>query len=443
MSARRSTVAAALAAVAVTLAGGPVPSTAAAATATTTRVSVSGTGVQGNQSSSYVTVSANGRYVAFTSSASNLVPGDTNNAEDVFVRDRMAGTIRRVDVPSAGGQANGGALGVAISADGRFVAYGSDAANLVPGDTNVATDVFVRDRANATTTRVSVSTGGVQGNNVSYKVAISADGRFVAFGSSASNLVPGDTNGRRDVFVRDRTTSTTTRVNVSSGGAQANQYAPVSVPSISADGRYVAFESTASNLTPGDTNATTDVFVRDRVAGTTARVSLTNGGGQANLNSEFPSVSADGRYVAFESWASNLVAGDTNATVDVFVRDRSGLTTRRVDVGSGGAQANGGGIRPAISADGRFVAFESSATNLIGADTNGTSDVFVRDRTAAVTRRVSVSSGGGQADSASTAGAAISADGRYVPFISTAANLVPGDTNGAQDAFLRDRGAAQ
>jgi Tol biopolymer transport system component len=327
--------------------------------------------------------------------------------------------------------ANGDSVSPAISADGRFVAFESTASNLVAGDTNESTDVFVRDRVAGTTERVGVASDGAQANSDSYSPVISADGRFVAFESLASNLVVGDTNGSGDVFVRDRVAGTTERVGVASGGAQANRDSLS--PAVSADGRFVAFESTASNLVAGDTNSTRDVFVRDRVAATTERVSVGSDGAQANGYSLLPAISADGRFVAFESYASNLVAGDTNESTDVFVRDRVAATTERVSVADS--------LSPVISADGRFVAFASYASNLVAGDTNGSRDVFVRDRVAGTTERVSVASGGAQANRDSHR-AVISADGRFVAFLSTASNLVAGDTNGSGDVFVRDRVAA-
>jgi Tol biopolymer transport system component len=227
-----------------------------------------------------------------------------------------------------------------------------------------------------TTVRVSVSSSDTQANSRSMSPAISADGRYVAFESYASNLVAGDTNDRRDVFVGDRVTGTTERVSVSSSGTQANSRSMS--PAISADGRYVAFNSDARNLVAGDTNRAQDVFVHNRSTGTTRRVSKSSSGTQANQRSSTGGISADGRYVAFESWASNLVAGDTNDRSDVFVRDRATGTTQRVSVSSAGTQANQGSWDPAVSADGRYVAFGSYASNLVAGDTNDVGDVFLR-----------------------------------------------------------------
>jgi Tol biopolymer transport system component len=407
----------------------------------TTRVSVSSTGDQGNVSG-YPSISADGRYVAFESYASNFVPGDTNGCRDVFVHDRQTAATTRVSVSSAGEQGNNASYYPSISADGRYVAFESAASNLVPGDTNGCDDVFVHDRQTAATTRVSVSSAGDQGNYGSRYPSVSSDGRYVAFDSLATNLVPGDTNGKYDVFIHDRQTGATTRVSVSSAGDQGNSHS--SDPLISADGRYVAFDGLATNLVPGDTNGYGDVFVHDRQTGATTRVSVSSAGAQGNGSSSYPSISADGRYVAFESSATNLVPGDTNNKWDVFVHDRQTAATTRVSVSSAGAQGDGssGGsysyTSNSISADGRYVALYSYATNLVPGDTNGNYDVFVHDRQTAVTTRVSVSSAGEQGYGSSYH-PSISADGRYVAFDSSASNLVPGDTNGSRDVFVHDR----
>jgi len=404
----------------------------------TVRVSIASDGTQGNQQSWVPSISADGYYVAFHALASNLVPGDTNDDYDVFVRDRVNGATTRVSVASDGAQANGPSGYASISADGWYVAFDSSATNLVSGDTNNHSDVFVRDRETTTTTRVSLASDGTQGNGNSSYASVSGDGRYVAFVSGASNLVSGDTNGTDDIFVRDCLTDTTTRVSIASDGTQSNGAS--SIPSISADGRYIAFYSTATNLVLGDTNNTYDVFVHDRQTGATTRVSVASDGTQGNNWSSWPSISADGRCVAFYSRATNLVPADTNARDDVFVHDcDSGITTR-VSVASNGTQGNGhsGGYGLAISPDGRYVAFESRATNLVAGDTNGQGDVFVHDRVASTTTRVSVASDGTQSNGSSdlTMNRAIAADGRYVAFDSGASNLVAGDTNSAVDVFV-------
>jgi hypothetical protein len=282
-------------------------------------VSVDSGGAQGNGASSDFiyppSISDDGRYVAFDSHATNLVPGDTNGFADVFVRDRSSGTIELVSVDSGGTQGSGLSFAPSMSPDGRYVAFLSYAPNLVPGDMNAVPDVFVRDRSSGTIERVSVGLSGQSGWETSfYTPSISADGRYVAFDWSWCDAC------RRDIYVRDRQTGTSELASVASNGVPS--WGRCGGASISADGRYVAFWSDSNDLVPGDTNGAADIFVRDRQSGTTERVSLASGGTQGNGQSAFPSVSADGRYVAFWSDATNFVPGDTNIARDVFVRDR-------------------------------------------------------------------------------------------------------------------------
>jgi Tol biopolymer transport system component len=273
--------------------------------------------------------------VAFLSYASNLVPGDIAGTWDVFVRDRANGTIERDNVSSDEDPAAFGRriyTKATISANGRYVAFSSEAPNLVEGDTNGTADVFVRDRVAGTTERVTVGNGGWQLNadNGIYGAAISADGRYVTFISNSRDVVAGDDNGLPDIFVRDRVAGTTERIDVAIDGSYAND-GLCCEQAISADGRYVAFMSFATNLVSGDTNGRADVFVRDRVAGTTERVSV-GGQGDANDQSGVAGISADGSIVAFQSVASNLAAGDTNEINDVFVRDRARARTELITV---------------------------------------------------------------------------------------------------------------
>ena len=409
----------------------------------TTRVSVDSAGAQANgRSDGRTAISRDGRFVAFGSSAANLVPGDTNARGDVFVRDRQSGTTTRVSVDGSGAQANGQSWRPAMSADGRLVAFASTASNLVAGDTNGAADIFVHDRLTGATTRVSVASGGAQGSGESNEPSLSADGRLVAFVSFSSNLVPGDTNRWEDVFVHDRATRTTRRVSVDSEGAQGNSFSIE--PSISGNGHFIAFRSDASNLVPGDTNGGHDVFIRDLRSQSTTRVSISSDGAQTSCGRVYespcswdPSLSADGRLVAFTSGAPNLVARDTNEDDDVFVRDRIGGTTTRVSVSSGGAQGNSFSDGPAISAEGRFVAFTSDASNLAAGDASRGDDIFVHDLATGSTAPASVSSAGEWANGESL-WASSSGGGRAVAFVSHASNLVAGDTNGFMDVFVRD-----
>jgi WD40-like Beta Propeller Repeat len=292
------------------------------------------------------------------------------------------------------------------------------------------------------TKRVSVDSSGAQATGGgSYNPVLSAGGRFVAFESYATNLVGGDTNGQYDIFVRDLKTGKTKRVSVDSSGAEATGGASRR-PSISADGRFVAFRSDATNLVGGDTNGYGDIFVRDLKTGKTKRVSVDSSGAQAADGDSYnPSISAGGRFVAFTSYATNLVGGDTNGYGDIFVRDLKNHTTKRVSIDSSGAQALGeSSYNPSISADGGFVTFQSYATNLVHHDTNGFQDIFLRDLSAHKTTRISVTSHGHQANGASYfIDPAISADGRFVTFISQATNLSPKATDSYEDDFAHDR----
>ncbi|MDH3754567.1 MAG: hypothetical protein OEU32_11910, partial [Acidimicrobiia bacterium] len=321
--------------------------------------------------------------------------------------------IARASVDSAGNQAGGGdSVFAAVSGDGRYVAFSSDATNLVAGDTNGVRDVFLRDNATGVTSRVSVDSAANQAigdgdGRGSYLPAISTNGRFVAFTSFAANLVLGDTNGWPDVFVHDTTTGATTRVSVDSAGIQGAGPSGAAwgtlewmAADISGDGRYVSFTSAAGNLVADDTNAILDVFVHDTTAGVTTRVSVDSAGNQAacagldltclQTGSYGAAISDDGGHVAYQSWTINLVAGDTNAADDVFVHDTTTGTTTRVSVDSTGGQSVGGGgsqAMQAISADGTRVAFASSATNLVAGDTNTQPDIFVHDTTTGTTSR--------------------------------------------------------
>lgn len=402
---------------------------------TTTRVSVGPGGVEGNGASSSPAIAADGRTVVFLSSATNLVPGDTNGVVDLFTYDRQLHTTARL-FPSPGGHI----AGPAISGNGRYVAFWSDA-NLVSNDVKYG-DIFVHDRQLGQTTRVSVGPGGAAPNSTSYSGAsISADGRYVAFSSGATNLVAGLNAHSRQIYRYDRVTRTNQCVSLKPDGTSAVSGSLGFETAISANGRYVLFYGVASDLVAGDTNATTDVFVRDMQERKTVRVSVGSHGIQGNegaCNGERPAISADGRYVAFCSLASNLIANDTNNSTDIFFRDLQLGVTTRVNLGPGNSQSIGQAHSPTISSDGRFVAFYSSAHDLVFGDHALAEEVFIRDRQLQTTQRISIPQGGGDANNFSRY-PAISADGSVVTFYSAASNLVAADTNRQHDIFVRSR----
>jgi Tol biopolymer transport system component len=409
---------------------------ASAAAQSTSIVSYDASGQLHNEDAYRPWISADGRYVAFQWY-------DNFSKADLFLRDLATGVFERVSVNSNEVSGNGYSYVPTLTPDVRYVAFSSYATNLVPGDTNgpypVGHDVFVRDRVNGTTERVSIGSLGQQGNDQSYHPAISADGRYVAFTSYASNLVAADSNGFEDVFVRDRVSGTTELVSLDPSGAQSN--GGTACASMSADGRFVVLYGLADNLVAGDTNAVEDVFVRDRLTATTERVSVDASGAEGNASSYGVSITPDGRYVTFQSYATNLVSGDTNGTVDAFVRDRQTGATERLSVDSSGMQGNGDSSVPRLTPDGRFAVFQSASTNLVAGDTNGRRDIFLRDRLLGTTQLVSVDSNGlqGNADSG-IQGPSISSDARYIAFDSRA-QFVATDMDNWHDIYVRDRGA--
>ncbi|WP_221030636.1 beta strand repeat-containing protein [Actomonas aquatica] len=439
---------------------------------------------EGNNWSDQPVTSEDGRYTVFASDSTNLVDGDGNNQRDIFVYDQQTSTIRRLNVSEQGAEGNGASQYPFISANANRVAFSSEATNLVLGDTNGFSDIYVVTTFTGAISRVSLSSTGTQANGSSFRPALSQDGRYVVFESSATNLVTGGTaTGVTHIFLRDTQTGTTELISVDGSGAAGNDDSTQA--RVSADGRYVVFASDASNLVAGDANGTRDIFVRDRTAGTTTRVSVATGGTEANGFSRSPSLTSDGGMVAFSSAASNLVAGDTNGIPDIFVHTVATGVTTRVSISSAGAQASDpssanfqlGSINPSISATGRFVAFASLANNLTdgdavgqyqGTDSNRSLDIFVHDRDVTATgtfdtpgniatEMVSRNRFGYQtlrvlgepSTAASDIFPAISSDGRWVAFPSDAegnsglahgaTNRTSPDTNDYRDVFLHDR----
>lgn len=423
------------------------------------RISVAAAGAEADGASYSTGLSGDGRWLAFDSAASTLVSGDTNfscgvngwgpgtrNCHDVFIRDLEGDSITRVSVDADGNQANHASFSPSLSHDGRFVAFFSSATNLAPGGVSGSSEVFVRDRdadgngvfdeigsGKTTVERISVSSPEFDlASSVVGASSISADGRFVAFASQLYE--PGDSQRRTQLFVRDRLAQTTERVSLDHLGnplfVDAVNF--LEGPSISADGRFVAFRYAGAAAVPGDTNGYPDIFVRDRLLGTTERVSVGAGGRESDGSSYHFAISGDGRFVAFSTWASSLAVGVTNNARDVFVRDRLLGTTERVSVGSSGEQGSNDAEHPAISADGRFVAFASYSRNLVPDTTHGRSQIYVHDRLTGLTARVSQRDDGSESAGGGyyTTGSPALADGaRIIAFRSDAADLVNGDTN--------------
>ncbi len=325
-----------------------------------------------------------------------------------------------------------------ISANGRFAAFDSAATTLVPHDTNGEFDVFLRDRATGKTTRISVASNGDESvGGDSYAPSVSGNGRFIAFESQATNLVSHDTNQENDVFVHDRVTGKTERISVATDGTEGNGESRS--PSISANGRFVAFQSYADNLVEGDENNATDIFVRDRKKKTTVRVSLRTDGGEANHESFHPSISAKGRSIVFESRASNLAASDANDKLDVFLHDAKTGETICLSLDTTGTQTGDkDSYHPMISANGRVVAFASQATNLVATGGNSQADVFTFDRKTGIRARQSLTTLGTEITDAHCGEPSLSRNGRYLVFTSPSEQIVDSDTNHSTDVFVRD-----
>jgi Tol biopolymer transport system component len=362
---------------------------------------VSATGAQANGGGSFPALSGDGQWVAFVSNATNIV--STNGAFHIFVHNLKTGTTELVSVNAAGEQGNNGSVTsrVAISGDGRFVAFDSIATNLVPDDTNGQSDIFVRDRQSGTTKRVSVASDGTQANFASTWPAISGNGRFVAFLSVARNLVPDDTNNAEDVFVHDRQTGMTERISANRPNGVVLPFRPA----ISADGRFVAFDS----LLADDVDNVPNLYLRDRQTGTTEVVGSGNSGTYIG-----PAISADGRFVAFGTGSLSIYDRQTKLTESLAAEGVNGIGN------------------PAISADGRFVAFYGNSIPATGFP----AQIFLYDRRTHTSEPVSVNSNSMAANDVSYF-SSISADGRSVAFQSLATNLVSDDTNGGTDVFVR------
>ena len=377
-------------------------------------------------------VSADGRIVVLQSAIESALTGNLGN-QQIYAVDRLTGETSIVSVSSSGSRGNGDSESAEISADGRIVVFASEADNLVTGDVNGASDIFVHDRDTGITELVSRNSEGVFGNDRSLDPAVSPNGRYVVFSSVANNLFATDNDPAFDVFLHDRVTNVTEAITEAAGTSGVE-------PSVDASGRFVTFSSLSNQLVPNDTNLVQDIFLHDRFLDQTNRVSLSSDETQANESSRRSRISASGEWIVFESNASNLVPDDSNEISDVFRHNRITGNTDRVSVATGGQQGNDYSGEPDISGTGRYISFRSFATNLVANGGNRASNIFVRDVELNHTRRESEhndagSSGGLARD------AAMTGDGRYVVFTSTA-RLANPKTDSNRDVFLRDRGKA-
>jgi len=402
---------------------------------TTERVSENAAGIEANNFSTQAAISADGRTVAFTSMASNLSLVGKGKWEKVFIHNRADGVATLISVNRFGMAPVGDCRDVAISADGRFIAFSSRAPDMVANDTNLESDIFVYDRLTGQTTLVSLSSLGEQGDGASTRPSISADGRYIAFESDSTNLDPLDQDTWLDIFVHDRLTQETSLVSKSSSGDVGNFNSKKA--SISADGKFVAFQSFANNLISQDLNVSSDIFVHNRLLSTTKRVSVTRFGVEVIGPSWNPWISGDGDTVVFECGNDAMSSFDTNGADDVYIHRRSTGVTELVSYNSFGELSDSHSFAGQISANGRFIAFESMGSNLADDDDDGKQDIFVRDVNSGTTYLVSRATTGlvGTGDSFAPV---LSADGSKVAFASDAMDLVPGDTNQVTDIFVRD-----
>ncbi len=404
-------------------------------------VAVDGGFPNGNSSYPAPVISNDGRIVAFASLASDLIQADTNRQNDVFVRDRYTNNTVRASERTDGIQSydiNSYAGPDALSANQEWLLFTQQADGLLPTDTNGQSDVYLRHLITGDLQRISIAADGGEPNGPSGSAAMSADANLIAFISYADNLIPNDINETGDIFLYNRTTGNLTRANVTTSGQPANGRVKGRI-ALSPDGRYLLFGSTATNLVVGGTDgASSNVFLKDLATNTYTLISRSNTTPTAD-NSFDPVISADGRFVAFRSYARNLVPGDNNFAEDIFLFDRTTATIELISVSRTGGNANGGSTgRPAISGDGRYVSFLSLASNLVTGDTNNAADLFIRDRATGITTRPSLSATAAELSDDVNA-LAMTPDGRYLLFSTGDNTVIPGDDNAHPDLFLFDR----
>jgi len=357
------------------------------------RVSLGEMGTEGNDNSDICasSLSADGRFLAFDSFATNLVALDFNRHADVFVRDLEQNSTVRISLNSNGVEGSMASTAPSISGDGRFIAFQSYADNLIANDRNFDEDVFVHDRQSGKTECISVGMFGRTGNGRSWSPVISANGHYVCFISRANDLVSADGNWNADVFVYDRWLGSMERISVDSNGFEANSFSESAA--MSANGRIIAFCSHASNLVAEDSNSSKDIFVHDRLYGDTKRISLSETGNQANDQSVEPSISADGKWISFTSYAGNLHSSDTNSVSDIYLYDVENNLIEFASRGTGGIISNHPSQQSTLSGDGRFMTFQTGAKNWDSKDKNHKDDIYLYDRRFATQERVSLGEG--------------------------------------------------
>ena len=388
-------------------------------------------------------ISQDGRYVAFATTSSDMLPGDTNGKTDVYVRDRKLGANVRATLNSTGGEIAASVSGFTMSANGRFVLFSTGNSSVVPGDTNGKPDIFLRDLKNNTTELVSLSSGGGITNGSTSFYDISSDGRYVVFSNDGTNVVPGDTNGVTDIFLRDRKLGTTTLISKTGAGLISNGYS--NRPSISCDGAYIAFNSEATNLVAGDTNGVQDLFLVNRIGGESiTNITISGNGTVASPNAEGNSdISCNGQKVVLTSKV-NYLLNDTNNALDIYVYDITDDTFERANIDSSGAETAGAtsglSANGSIDFSGRYVVFTNADDTLVTGDTNGSTDVFVRDLIDGTTQIVSMRNATTQTTGGGSVYYSVSQDGREVVFPSGDTGLVAGDTNGTVDIFVSKTG---
>ena len=391
--------------------------------------------ITGDEASSVYQITPDGRYVLFASSATNLVVGDLNSAADIFVYDRNTDDIELISVDSSEVQADEFSRNASISDDGRYVAFESPATNLVSGDTNATRDIFLRDRTPGTTIRASVSHLGAELVDQSNNPVISGNGQYILFESQDVNVVSGvDANGDTDIYMYDIDLETVELISSDSLGNRGDLGS--SRPATTSDGRYVVFSSEASNLIADDTNNMPDIFLKDLQDGSMERVSLGDGGIESNGECLDPSISSNARYVTFQCDSTNLVAGVSGIRA-IYLYDRQTEEVILVSSATDETIPNSDSSQAIVSGDGRMVIFFSSASNLVSGDNNGFTDLFLKDTFTGLTERLNNNVAGVEGDAQVTGGLAdLTQDGRYVVYSSDATNLIDDDTNGFTDVFF-------